>query len=128
MTGCVNHSAVDFTLCTIMFTLVPILVCIFILSPGQASFLNGKQIVLHFGMAGLPVKFCYPMLIVNKVTCGRSKLLSTGAITKIVGGVVADWGQLPFVVALESPRGKQLCGAAILNERWLATAAHCIGR
>ncbi|EFX71176.1 hypothetical protein DAPPUDRAFT_60449, partial [Daphnia pulex] len=46
------------------------------------------------------------------------------ATAKIVGGVPADWGQLPFVVALESPRGQQLCGAAILNERWLATAAH----
>lgn len=87
-----------------MFTLVPILVFILLLSPGQASFLNA-----------------------TKVACGRSKLLTPLAGGKIVGGVAADWGQLPFVVSLESPRGQQLCGAAILNERWLATAAHCIG-
>ncbi|XP_046437448.1 mite allergen Der f 3-like [Daphnia pulex] len=63
----------------------------------------------------------------SKVACGKSRLLTAAATAKIVGGVPADWGQLPFVVALESPRGQQLCGAAILNERWLATAAHCIG-
>ncbi|XP_057366832.1 mite allergen Der f 3-like [Daphnia carinata] len=87
-----------------MFTLVPILLFIFMLSGGQASFLNA-----------------------TKVACGKSKLLTPLAGGKIVGGVAADWGQLPFVVSLESPRGQQLCGAAILNDRWLATAAHCIG-
>ena len=65
---------------------------------------------------------------VSGVACGKSSLLSPLPGGKIVGGVMADWGQLPFVAALESPRGQQLCGAAILNDRWVATAAHCIGR
>lgn len=63
----------------------------------------------------------------SRVACGRSRLLgSVGG--KIVGGVAADWGQLPFIAALEAPLGTQLCGAAIVSEHWLVTAAHCIGR
>jgi hypothetical protein len=98
---------------------------------GQASsFLNGIIIVIII-MTARGIDCFFPnrrCTSGSKVACGKSRLLTAAATAKIVGGVPADWGQLPFVVALESPRGQQLCGAAILNERWLATAAHCIGR
>lgn len=45
--------------------------------------------------------------------------------TRIVGGVVADQHEFPWMVAL-SKRGKFYCGATIITRNHLLTAAHCV--
>ncbi|KAJ3652966.1 hypothetical protein Zmor_018888 [Zophobas morio] len=43
---------------------------------------------------------------------------------RIVGGTTASPGQFPFIASLNDP--EELCGASIITQNWLLTAAHCI--
>lgn len=48
---------------------------------------------------------------------------------RIINGVDSQRGQFPYYAYLElfrSSKSGSACGAAILNENWLLTAAHCI--
>ena len=44
---------------------------------------------------------------------------------KIVGGIPAQPGQYPWMVALAYPSGFQYCGGSLISDRWVLTAAHC---
>lgn len=46
---------------------------------------------------------------------------------KIVGGVDTEMGEYPFMVSLMR-RGRHFCGAAIVSDKFLMTAAHCLCR
>ena len=44
----------------------------------------------------------------------------------IVNGQLAEPGQFPYQVSLQSEDGEHVCGAAIISECHVATAAHCV--
>lgn len=54
-----------------------------------------------------------------------------GKLKKIVGGVPAKEGELPWQASLgvswiASPADGHFCGGSIFNDRWIVTAAHCV--
>ena len=60
-----------------------------------------------------------------EVTCGKvSEAVQSGSSAFIVGGNVADDGAWPWVAGLYY-HGLFRCGAVLISEHWLLTAAHC---
>ena len=54
--------------------------------------------------------------------------LARSQITRhMVGGEDAELHSFPWLAQLLE-RGNHTCGAAVINSRWVATAAHCLAR
>lgn len=50
---------------------------------------------------------------------------------RIVGGAMASFGRWPWQISLRQWRTSTYlhkCGAALLNENWAVTAAHCVDK
>ncbi|XP_010643952.1 enteropeptidase [Fukomys damarensis] len=64
------------------------------------------------------------LLQCNYKPCGK-KLLAQKVSPKIVGGTDAKEGAWPWLVGL-SYNGNLLCGASLVSNAWLVSAAHCV--
>ncbi|XP_013784296.1 serine proteinase stubble-like, partial [Limulus polyphemus] len=61
-----------------------------------------------------------------RTVCGSPHL---GPVGRIVGGETSDFGEWPWMISLRQWKKNKFihkCGAALLNELWAITAAHCV--
>lgn len=66
-----------------------------------------------------------PPVVVNQGQCGVPQLANNreGLMFKIVGGTDVTPGAWPWQVYISD--GNYICGATLINNQWLVTAAHC---
>ncbi|XP_006889888.1 PREDICTED: enteropeptidase [Elephantulus edwardii] len=83
--------------------------------------LNGSLILT-------PTKMCLQNSLIqlqcNPKTCGQ-KMVVQKVSPKIVGGNNAEEGAWPWLVALYH-NDRLLCGASLISNDWLVSAAHCV--
>ena len=67
---------------------------------------------------------------INNVKDAHVKKRSVGLkrVKRIIKGGESEFGEYPWKVQLRSRYGSHKCGAALLNENWVITAAHCVDR
>jgi len=65
--------------------------------------------------------------VLNKSKCGRKGKIAVADHKQQRGDGLADLGEYPWHAAvLEKPQDLYVCGASLLDESWVVTAAHCV--
>lgn len=64
----------------------------------------------------------YLSLFLCPLDCGRK----ANSKPRIVGGQEADVDEFPWQVSLHVKNTAHVCGASIISEQWIVTAAHCV--
>ncbi|XP_045494956.1 chymotrypsin-2-like isoform X1 [Colias croceus] len=67
-----------------------------------------------------------PILTLLLIWCVDGKPGSNQSHNRIVGGITAPDGGVPYQVSLRDRNNNLKCGGAILNSQWVMTAGHCI--
>ncbi|XP_077198540.1 enteropeptidase isoform X2 [Paroedura picta] len=75
-----------------------------------------------------PTKLCFNNLVIHlqchDKPCGKRLAIQQSG-TKIVGGTNAHEGTWPWVVSLHF-NSRPICGASLVSNEWLVSAAHCV--
>ncbi|CAG2103385.1 unnamed protein product, partial [Medioppia subpectinata] len=58
--------------------------------------------------------------------CGKSQARGVDTDFSIRDAVNTMSGEFPWQALIATPGGKDICGAAIINDNWVLTAAHCV--
>ncbi|XP_060091256.1 enteropeptidase [Heteronotia binoei] len=94
---------------------------------GNGPFVNVTK-AINNSLILTPMKLCHNNLVIhlqcNDKSCGKRLVIQKSG-TKIVGGTSACEGAWPWVVSLHF-NSRPICGASLVNNEWLVSAAHCV--
>ncbi|XP_055306137.1 chymotrypsin-1-like [Sitodiplosis mosellana] len=77
----------------------------------------------------MKVKLLIVLCILKLTSCDLEYSQKVDDSLFIVGGSPAYDGQAPYQCSMQKIRyGSHFCGCAIISDRWVVTAAHCLGK
>ncbi|XP_064379657.1 enteropeptidase [Dromaius novaehollandiae] len=98
-----------------------------ILFTGDGPFVNVTEAV-NQSLIFTQREYCLNNLVIhlqcNMKSCGK-RLVTQNSGTRIIGGSDAETGAWPWIVSLLYNSGA-ICGASLVSDEWLVTAAHCV--